>query len=88
VSQEIASAVHNTQRREAAEFAQFLIRGVPIVATTTRGQGGMNASFLKALKANGGPGIDIRTVSGTIPSYVHPPAEPSPGLSTNLSQMQ
>jgi len=88
VSQEIASAVHNTQRREAAEFAQFVIRGVPIVATTTRGQGGMNASFLKALKANGGPGIDIRTVSGTIPSYVHPPAEPSPGLSTNLSQMQ
>ena len=28
------------------------------------------------------PGRDIRTASGTIPSYVRPPAEPSPGFST------
>jgi hypothetical protein len=34
------------------------------------------------LKANGGPGSDIHTASGTIPSYVRPPAEPSPGFST------
>jgi hypothetical protein len=37
----------------------------------------MNATYLAALKANGGPGSDIRTASGTIPSYVRPPAEPS-----------
>jgi hypothetical protein len=37
------------------------------------------SSYLAALKANGGPGSDIRTASGTIPGYVHPPAELSPG---------
>ena len=88
VPQEIVSAVHNKERREEAQFAQLVIRGVPTVATTTGGQGGMNATFLEALKANGGPGSDIRTASGTIPGYVHPPAEPSPGFSTSLSQVR
>jgi murein L,D-transpeptidase YafK len=82
VPQEIASAVYNKERQDEAQFAQLVVRGVPTVATTTRGQGGMNATYLAALKANGGPGSDIRTASGTIPSYVRPPAEPSPGLST------
>jgi hypothetical protein len=88
VPQEIASVVHSKERQDEAQFAQLVIRGVPTAATTTRGQGGMNATFLAALKANGGPGSDIRTDSGTIPGYVHPPAEPSPGLSTSLSQMR
>ena len=82
VLQEIASAVYNKERQDEAQFAQLVVRGVPSVATTTRGHGGMNATYLAALKANGGPGSDIRTASGTIPSYVRPPAEPSPGLST------
>jgi hypothetical protein len=82
VPQEIASAVHNKERRDEAQFAQLVIREVPTVATTTRGQGGMNATYLAALKANGGPGSDIRTASGTIPGYVRPPIEPSPGDST------
>jgi murein L,D-transpeptidase YafK len=86
VLQEIASAVHNRERRDEAQFAQFVISGLPTVATTTRGQGGMNATYLTALKANGGPGSDIRTASGTIPGYVRPPTEPSAGDSTvNLS---
>jgi hypothetical protein len=79
--QEIAPAVHKKERQDEAQFAQLVVRGVPAVATTTMGQGGMNATYLAALKANGGPGSDIRTASGTIPSYVRPPAEPSPGLS-------
>jgi murein L,D-transpeptidase YafK len=75
VPQEIASAVFNKQRRDEAQFAQLVIRGVPTVATRNGGQGGMNASFLAAVRANGGPGGDIRTASGTIPGHVHPPAE-------------
>jgi len=88
VPQEIVSAVHNKERRDEAQFAQFVIRGVPAVTTTTGGQGGMNASFREALKENGGPGSDIRTASGTIPGYVHPPAEPSAGLNTNVSEVR
>ena len=81
VPQDIASAVHNKERRDEAQFVQLVIRGVT-VTNTAGGQGGMNATYLAALKANGGPGSDIHTASGTIPSYVRPPAEPSPGFST------
>ena len=80
--QEIASAVHDKERRDEAQFVQLVVRGVPTVAATNGGQGGMNATYLAALKANGGPGSDIRTASGTIPGYVRPPTEPSPGFST------
>ena len=82
VPQQIASAVRNKERRDEAQFAQLVSRGVATVATTTDGQGGMNATFLAAVRAHGGPGSDIRTASGTIPGHVHPPAESSPGLST------
>jgi murein L,D-transpeptidase YafK len=81
VPQQIASAVRNKERRDEAQFAQLVSRGVPTVATTTEGQGGMNATYLAALRAHGGPGNDISTGSGTIPGHVHPPAEPSPGFS-------
>ena len=80
--QEVASAVHSKERQDEAQFVQLVIRGVPTVATTKGGQGGMNATYRAALKANGGPGSDIRTSSGTIPSYVHPPTELSSGEST------
>jgi murein L,D-transpeptidase YafK len=82
VPQEIASAVHSKERQDEAQFVQLVIHGVPTVATTTGGQGGMNATYRAALKANGGPGNDIRTASGTIPSYVRPPAELSSRDST------
>jgi hypothetical protein len=82
VPQEIASAVRDKERRDESQLAQLVARGVPTAATSTGGQGGMNATFLAAVRAHGGPGSDIRTASGTIPGHVHPPAEPSPGLST------
>jgi hypothetical protein len=82
VPQEIASAVRNKERRDDAQIAQLASRGVATVATTTGGQGGMNATFLAAVRANGGPGSDIRTAAGTIPGHVHPPAEPSSGFTT------
>jgi murein L,D-transpeptidase YafK len=87
VPQEIASAVYNKERRDEAQFAQLVIRGAPIVATTTGRQGGMNATFLAAVRANGGPGSDIRTASGTIPGHVHPPREAPPeGGNASLSE--
>jgi murein L,D-transpeptidase YafK len=82
VPQQIASAVRSKEQRDDSQIAQLVARGAPAVATTTGGQGGMNATFLAAVRANGGPGSDIRTASGTIPGHVHPPAESSPGLST------
>jgi murein L,D-transpeptidase YafK len=82
VPQEIASAVRNKERRDDAQTAQLVSRGVATVATTSGGQGGMNPTFLAAVRANGGPGTDIRTAAGTIPGHVHPPAEPSPGFTT------
>jgi murein L,D-transpeptidase YafK len=75
VPQGIASAVFSKQRRDEAQFAQLIIRGVPAIATTNGGQGGMNATFLAAVRANRGSGTDIRTASGTIPGHVQPPAE-------------
>ena len=80
--QEIASAVRNKERRDDAQVAQLVSRGVATVATTTGGQGGMNPTFLAAVRAHGGPGTDIRTAAGTIPGHVHPPAEPSPVFTT------
>ncbi len=82
VPQEIASAVRNKERRDDNETAQLVARGIGTVALTTGGQGGMNATYHAALKANGGPGSDIHTASGTIPGHVHPPAEAAPGFST------
>jgi murein L,D-transpeptidase YafK len=81
VPQEIASAVRNKERRDDNETAQLAARGIGTVALNG-GQGGMNATYLAAVKANGGPGSDIHTASGTIPGHVHPPAEPSPAFST------
>jgi murein L,D-transpeptidase YafK len=81
VPQDIVAAVRNKERRDDNETAQLVARGIGTVATTG-GQGGMNATYLAALKANGGPGSDIHTAAGTIPGHVHPPAEPSPAFST------
>jgi hypothetical protein len=68
VPQEIASAVHNKERRD--EFAQFVIHEVLTVATTTRGQGGLNAIFLAALKDinTGWPGSRLAQGWSTIVS--------------------
>src|SRR5439155_4319193 len=67
VPQEIASAVRDKERRDDNQLAQLVARGGPTAATSTGGQGGMNATFLAAVRAHGGPGSDIRTAAGTIP---------------------
>jgi murein L,D-transpeptidase YafK len=77
VPQQIASAVHNKQHRDEIEISQLISRGVP-AALATKGDGGMNPTFLSALRSHGGPGTAIRTASGTIPAHVHPPADSFP----------
>jgi hypothetical protein len=52
---------------------------------THGGDGGMNPTFLSALRSHGGPGTAIRTASGTIPAHVHPPVDSFPqGTSSTL----
>jgi murein L,D-transpeptidase YafK len=78
VAQQIASAVNNKQHRDEIETAQLISRGIPDAAAANSGDGGMNPTFISALRAHGGPGTAIRTASGTIPAHVHPPADSFP----------
>src|SRR6202047_659856 len=78
VPQQIASAVHSKQQRDDIETAQLINRGIPIAVATRGGDGGMNPTFVSALKSHGGPGTPIRTAAGTIPAHVHPPADSFP----------
>src|ERR1700730_13080792 len=53
VPQEIASAVHSKQHRDDIETAQLISRGIPIALATRGGDGGMNPTFVSALKSHG-----------------------------------
>jgi hypothetical protein len=75
---QIASGVHDKQHRDEIETSQLISRGIPATLATQGGDGGMNPTFLSALRSHGGPGTDIRTASGTIPARVHPPADSFP----------
>jgi murein L,D-transpeptidase YafK len=77
VPQEIASAVRDKQRRDDIQTAELINRGTPAVPARMGVDGGMNPTFLSAVKTHGGPGTTIRTSSGTIPAHVNPPAESS-----------
>ncbi len=74
VPEQIASAIHSKQQRDEIETAHLISRGIPAALATNGGDGGMNATFLSALRSHRGPGAVIRTASGTIPAHVHPPA--------------
>jgi murein L,D-transpeptidase YafK len=83
--QQLASAVHNKQRRDEIETAQLISRGIPAALDTNGGEGGMNPTFLSALRSHGGPGTALRTASGTIPAHVRPPPDSlSPGTSVQV----
>jgi murein L,D-transpeptidase YafK len=77
VSSELVAAVREKQRREDAQVAELISRGVPAAPVRTGTDGGMNPTFLAAVKSHGGPGATIRTASGTIPAHVNPPGEPA-----------
>ena len=75
VPDDIAVAVREKQRRDELETAGLINRGVPSVSATTGGDGGMNPTFLAAVRSARDPGAVIRTASGTVPAYVNPPKD-------------
>jgi murein L,D-transpeptidase YafK len=77
VPQQIASAVNKKQRHDETETAQLISRGITAAAATKGGEGGMNPTFVSALRSHG-RGTAIRTASGTIPANVHPPVDSFP----------
>jgi murein L,D-transpeptidase YafK len=74
VREDIAVAVRAKQHRDEMETVELINRGTPAVPVTTGGDGGMNPTFLAAVKSNRDPRVVIRTASGTIPADVNPPA--------------
>jgi murein L,D-transpeptidase YafK len=75
VPEQIASAVREKQRRDETQTAELISRGTPAAPVKTGIDGGMNPTFLAAVKSHGGPGAPIKTALGTIPAHVNPPAE-------------
>jgi murein L,D-transpeptidase YafK len=85
VSEEIATAVSEKQRRDDIRTAELINRGTPAAPVKMGVDGGMNATFLTAVKSHGGPGAPIRTAVGTIPPHVNPPREPETMAGTTFS---
>ena len=75
VEEDIAVAVREKQRRDEIETVELINRGVPTVPVTSRADGGMNSTFLAAVRSQRDPSAVIRTASGTIPAYVNPPKD-------------
>jgi murein L,D-transpeptidase YafK len=75
VPSEIASAVRDKQRRDDIQTAELINKGTPALPAHTGIDGGMNRTFLSAVRSQGGPGATIRTSAGTIPAHVNPPSE-------------
>ncbi len=89
VPQEIASAVRDKQRRDDIQTAELINRGTPASPARTGVDGGMNRTFLSAVRSHGGPGTVIHTASGTIPAHVNPPAgETSTGSTFGLASAE
>jgi murein L,D-transpeptidase YafK len=90
VPEEIATAVSEKQRRDDIRTAELINRGTPAASVKMGVDGGMNATFLTAVKSHGGPGAPIRTAVGTIPPHVNPPREPetSPGTTFSLASTE
>jgi murein L,D-transpeptidase YafK len=74
VREDIAVAVRAKQQRDEMETVELINRGTSTVPVATGGDGGMNPTFLAAVKSNRDPRAVIRTASGTIPADVNPPA--------------
>ncbi len=85
VQQELMSAVREKQRQDDAQMAELVSRGTPTVPVRMGIDGGMNDTFLAAVKSHGGPGADIKTASGTIPAHVNPPGQPRDTTGSTMS---
>lgn len=87
VPAELAAAVKEKQRRDDVQLAELISRGVPAAPARTGTDGGMNTTFLAALKSHDGPGTSIRTAAGTIPAHVNPPGEQAQETTTESAMM-
>ena len=85
VQQELVSAVRDKERRDDAQIADLVSRGTATVPVKMGVDGGMNDTFLSAVKSHGGPGADIKTASGTIPAHVNPPGQPRDATGSTMS---
>jgi len=91
VPEDIAAAVREKQRRDDIKTAELVSRGTPTVPVTMGIDGGMNPTFMAAVKSHGGPGNVIHTASGTIPPHVNPPGfelEAPTGSSMSLASSE
>ncbi len=73
VPEDIAAGVREKQRRDNIATAELINHGIPSVPLNTGVDGGMNPTFLAAVKSHDGPSAAIDTASGTIPADVNPP---------------
>jgi hypothetical protein len=87
IPEEIATAVREKQHRDETQTAQLISRGAPTVPVKMGVDGGMNATFLTAVKSHGGPGATIRTAAGTIPPHVNPPGFEPPAETMTASTL-
>ena len=78
VSQELANAVAEKQKRDERQYSEYVSKGTPTVAVVTRTDGGMHPAFQAAFQkpysdASGvvrSPGV---STPGTIPAHAVPP---------------
>jgi murein L,D-transpeptidase YafK len=82
VPADLVAAVRDKQRRDDAQTAELISRGTPAAPVRTGTDGGMNPTFLAAVRSHGGGGANIRTALGTIPAHVNPPGPPQPETTT------
>src|SRR5262249_58155530 len=87
IREEIATAVREKQHRDEPQTAELISGGTPTAPAKTGVDGGMNATFMTAVKSHGGPGAAIRTAAGTIPPHVNPPGFEAPAETTSASTL-
>jgi hypothetical protein len=73
VPEDIAAGVREKQRRDDVATAELINRGMPTVPVKSGVDGGMNPTFLAAVKSHDRPSAAIDSASGTIPADVDPP---------------
>jgi len=87
IPEEIATAVREKQHRDETQTAELISRGTQTVPVKMGVDGGMNATFMTAVKTHGGPGATIRTAAGTIPPHVNPPGFEPPAETMSASTL-
>jgi hypothetical protein len=78
VSQELANAVAEKQKRDERQYSEYISKGTPTVAVVTRTDGGMHPSFQAAFQkpysdASSAVRNPLVSTPGTIPAHAVPP---------------